>query len=369
MSEWRDLFSAPGAGAGGSTCSFRVLRRHGHDLLALPVPHRAAARALTLYAAQTRFARWSKALLRAALGTGLPVPLPRVDLCVAEDDPLLMWFREILGMAEMPLLAILAGNPFAQGRRFILLAFRGDEPAIVAKVGLASEARCLLEREAAFLGSVAGRLPHLPGFRGLKVTDAFSGMALDFIEGQSPAATDTAGMRAVLQSWLDTAHPVSLDTLTPWQRLATHHGARPILERVAGRLVAPALLHGDFAPWNVRVEAASRRWTVIDWERGIAAGVPAWDWFHWMIHVSLLVHRHDAETCAGFLDAALRSPDFREYARAAQISGLEEPLLTGYLIYLHDFILPASWSEPGHSDLKTMIATLRDGFIARLQPA
>jgi len=346
-----------------------MLRRHGHDLLALPVPHRAAARALTLYAAQTRFARWSKALLRAALGTGLPVPLPRVDLRVAVDDPLLMWFREILGMAEMPVLAILAGNPFAQGRRFILLAFHGDEPAVVAKLGLTSEARVLIEREAAFLQNVAGRLPHLPGFRGVKVTEAFSGMALDFIEGQSPAATDTSGMRTVLQSWLDTAHPVSLDTLTPWQRLVSYAGARPIQERVAGRQVAPALFHGDFAPWNVRVEAASRRWTVIDWERGVAAGVPAWDWFHWMIHVSLLVHRHDAKTCAGLLDAALRSSDFQDYARAARITGLEGALLAGYLMYLHEFVLPASWSEPGHSDLKTTIATVRDGFIARLQAA
>jgi hypothetical protein len=366
VSEWRDVFSAPVAGGGNDTCSFRVLRRHGHDLLVLPLPHRAAARALTLYAAQTRFARWSKALLRAAFATGLPMPLPRVDLRVAQDDPLLAWFREILGTAEMPVLAILAGNPFAQGRRFILLAFRGDEPAVVAKVGLAGDARVLIEREADFLGSVAGRLPHLPGFRGVKVTDAFSGMALDFVKGQSPAATDTAGMRTVLQSWLDTTRLVSLDTLAPWQRLATLAGAGPILKSVADRQVVPALFHGDFAPWNVRVEAPSQRWTVIDWERGAAAGVPAWDWFHWMIHVSLLVHRHDAETSAQFLDEALRSPDFREYAEAAQITGLECALVAGYLMYLHEFVLPASWAEPGHSDLRETISHLRDTFLARL---
>lgn len=366
MSEWRDLFSIPLAGAGGDVCSFRLLRRHGHDLLALPLPHRAAARALTLYAAQTRFARWGKALLRTALARGLPVPLPRVDLEVAEDDPLLTWFREMLGTTETPVLAILAGNPFAQGRRFILLAFRGEEPAIVAKVGVAGEARALIECEAAFLQSVAGHLPHLPGLRGVKVAGAFSGMALDFIDGRSPAATDTAGMRTVLQSWLDTAHPVSLDALAPWQRLATRAGAQPILQRTAGRQVAPALFHGDFAPWNVRVETASQRWTVIDWERGVAAGVPTWDWFHWMIHVSLLVHRHEAEACAAFLETALRSPDFQQYARSAQVTGLEGTLLAAYLMYLHDFVLPASSSEPGHADLRETIATLRDGFTARL---
>lgn len=366
MSEWRDLFAPPAPGAEGGRCSFRVLRRHGHDLLALPVPQRAAARALTLYAAQTRFARWSKALLGAALGSGLPVPLARVDLPVAENDPLLAWFREMLGTTEMPALAILAGNPFAQGRRFILLGFRGDEPAIVAKVGLAGEARVLIEREAAFLESVAGRSPHLPGWRGAKVTAPFSGLALDFADGQSPAVADTAGLRTVLQSWLDVAQPVLLETLTPWQRLATQEWARPILERVAGRPIIPTLFHGDFAPWNVRLRKNSRHWTVIDWERGVAAGVPAWDWFHWMIHVSVLVHRHDAAASEEFLRAALCSPDFLAYAQAAQITGLENALLAGYLIYLHEFIIPPSWSEPGRPDLKKTVATLRDVFLARL---
>ncbi|HSI13988.1 MAG TPA: hypothetical protein VK961_18215 [Chthoniobacter sp.] len=366
MSEWRDLFAPPAVGVGSFTCSFRVLRRHGHDLLALPLPRRAAARALTLYAAQTRFARCSKALLSAALRAGLPVPLPRVDLPVAENDPLLTWLRETLGTTIPPALAILAGNPFAPGRRFILLAFRDDDPAIVAKVGTSSEARTLIQAEATFLESVAGRRPHLPGFRGMKVTDTFSALALEFVDGRSPAATDTAGLRTVLQSWLDTAHPVALDTLAPWQRLATQAEARPIMERVADRAVAPALSHGDFAPWNVRVECASQRWTVIDWERGIAAGVPAWDWFHWMLHVSVLVHRHDTAASAEFLRAALQSPDFQEYARAAQITGLEDALLVGYLIYFHEFVLPPSPSWPLLLNLKTTIAALRDLFLARL---
>ncbi len=366
MSEWRDLFSTPAAGESGRTCSFRVLRRRGHDLLALPMPRRAATRALTLYAAQTRFARWSKALLRVALSSGLPVPLPRVDLAIALHDPLLAWLQEMAGTPGTPGIAILAGNPFSEGRRFVLLAYRDDEPVVVAKAGLTPEARTLIEQEAKFLESVAQRWPHLPRFCGAKVAGTFSGLALEFIEGHSPAATDTAGMRAVLQSWLDTAHPVALDALTPWQRLATQAGVGPIVERVAGRQVAPALFHGDFAPWNVRVEKLSRRWMVIDWERGVTAGVPGWDWFHWMIHVSVLVHRHDADASVEFLRAVLRSPDFQQYAQAAQIAGLEKALLAAYLIYLHEFIIPPSWSEPGRPDLKKTIASLRDVFMRQL---
>lgn len=366
MSEWRDLFSVPATGESGRTYSFRVLRRRGHDLLALPMPRRAATRALTLYAAQTRFARWSKALLRLALSSGMPVPLPRVNLAIAPRDPLLTWLQEMAGTPGAPVVAILAGNPFSQGRRFVILAYRDDEPVVVAKAGLTPEARTLIEQEAKFLESVAQRWPHLPRFCGAKVAGSFSGLALEFIEGQSPAATDTAGMQAVLQSWLDTARPVALDVLAPWQRFAIQAGTGPILERVAGRQVAPALFHGDFAPWNVRVERTSQRWMVIDWERGVAAGVPGWDWFHWMIHVSVLVNRHDANASAEFLRAALHSPDFQKYAQAAQIAGLEKALLAAYLIYLHEFIIPPSWSEPGRPDLKKTIASLRDVFMRQV---
>jgi len=45
---------------------------------------------------------------------------------------------------------------------------------------------------------------------------------------------------------------------------------------------------------------------------------------------------------------------------------LEEALLAGYLIYLHEFIIPESWSEPGRPNLKAVVATLRDAFLARL---
>ena len=50
---------------------------------------RAAARALTLYAAQTRPARLARALLQAALRCGIPMPLVRIDrgCSVTDRDP------------------------------------------------------------------------------------------------------------------------------------------------------------------------------------------------------------------------------------------------------------------------------------------
>jgi hypothetical protein len=165
-------------------------------------------------------------------------------------------------------------------------------------------------------------------------------------------------MLTVLRAWLDEASPVSLDALPPWQKLKAHPNARAVVDRMENREVAAAIFHGDFAPWNVRVEKISGRWLVIDWERGEAMGVPGWDWFHWMIHVSVLVHRHDTAESVAFLDSALRSADFQEYAKAAQIAGLEGTLLAGYLVYLHEFIVPP--------EIKDIIARLRDAVGTKL---
>jgi len=118
----------------------------------------------------------------------------------------------------------------------------------------------------------------------------------------------------------------------------------------------PVIYHGDFTPWNIKVSPDA--WHVLDWERGEMAGMPGWDWFHWMIHVSVLVHRHGTVESVAFLEAALRSADFQEYAKAARIAGLEHMLLSGYLIYLHEFIVPP--------EIKETIAQLRDAVAARL---
>ena len=357
MSDWRTLFSAPTDGE-GPCISLRILRRHGDDLLVLPRQAGLAAEALTLYAAQTRTARWAKALLHAVLAAGLPVPLTQVELKIALGDPLLAWLQKLTGETTVPEFAILAGNPFARGRRFIILVFQAGRPAFVVKLGVEPEARALVEREASFLNDGTVKVSHLPRLREAKQTNAWSALALDFIEGESPASSDARGMLSVLWSWIDTSRAVSFDTFGTWQQLKVHPGSRSIVERVAGQRVAPTIFHGDFAPWNVRVEKESRDWTVIDWERGEAVGIPGWDWFHWMIHVSVLVHRHTTRESVTFLDRALQTPHFRRYAETARIAGLERTLLASYLIYLHEFIVPP--------EIKETIAHLRDATVASL---
>jgi hypothetical protein len=349
VNDWRALFE-PATDATGEARTVRVVRKHGHDLLVLPADRAAAARSMALYPAQTTLAKGAKALLRTALASGLPVPLPTVQLSVARSDALSGWLQELTGAAERGPLAILAGNPHARGRRFIVLAFRAGEPAVVAKIGLDAEARFLIDREATFLQAQAAAQPHLPTPLGGRSTPRWQGLALVHVAGEPPRADAYTGMREVLSAWIDPARTVPLETLAPWRRLLMIPGM--VSSRLAGATVAPVLFHGDFAPWNVRVARDAGRWTVLDWERGAAAGVPGWDWFHWLIHVSVLVRREATADSMNFLSEALRQPNFRAYAQAAQIAGLEQALLSSYVIYLHEFIVPP--------EIKTIIARLRD---------
>lgn len=57
-----------------------------------------------------------------------------------------------------------------------------------------------------------------------------------------------------------------------------------------------ALSHGDFAPWNIRVDSATGRLILFDWEQGQTDQFLLWDLFHFKTQVDILVRRCDATT-------------------------------------------------------------------------
>jgi len=100
------------------------------------------------------------------------------------------------------------------------------------------------------------------------------------------------------------------------------------------------LFHGDFAPWNIRVDK-SGAWHVLDWERGAAAGPPAWDWYHYAVQTGILVERLPVAELMSRMRRLWASAEFSAYARACGIVGLEAPLFRAYLQYLVQAIRPS----------------------------
>jgi hypothetical protein len=266
-----------------------------------------------------------------------------VELWFAEEAP----FVQFLGLSRdgpgPVTFAMLLGNPNVAGRRFVLLLFdAAGRPVRVVKAGTGFEAEELIRREARFLKSFPAGLLHAPSLHGEFAGDGTTALAMEFVPGPTPGANDASPLPGILGSWLSPTSKVSFDELTIARRLFSRLGNDGISPRVLDRLRAttfrPAIHHGDFAPWNIRLDPASKRWTVLDWERGDEAGPPAWDWFHYVIQPAALVRRDSPTTILRQVDRLLHSAAFRQYAAQAEIGMAADILLLAYLWHCRDVV-------------------------------
>jgi hypothetical protein len=166
-----------------------------------------------------------------------------------------------------------------------------------------------------------------------------------------------------LNSWIAEARRVSLGELPDWLRLeqvAGNNWFAPFAERLRAQAVHPAICHGDFAPWNIKVSPQGE-WVVLDWERGELEGVPGWDWFHYVLQPAILVERLRTAELLRKADDLLASDSFREYAKRAGISGMERELMLAYLLHCVAVIQPSE----GAAQTRELLEALRKTIPAR----
>jgi hypothetical protein len=98
------------------------------------------------------------------------------------------------------------------------------------------------------------------------------------------------------------------------------------------RPVCPALVHGDFAPWNLAVHGSGV--AAYDWEDAAEEGAPFWDLWHYAVQSAALLGHWGVED---LVDAAARlrgrlGRAIRSYAGAARVPvELAAPVLAAYL--------------------------------------
>jgi hypothetical protein len=341
---WGRLFSLRGD---GQRVVKRLLTKRGRPLMLLPEAPSLAACCLDLYPAQTSAARCLRAILRGFLSISLPIGVPRIVLRIAEVDPLLGVLRDVTASkaGEIPDFAVLAGNPAHDSQRFILLVFDATgQPAAVVKLGASERARRLVEDEIRFLQSVRQPTRGIPRIRNHFTSSYWNCFAMDYFAGRTPAGRDEARIPELLTAWVDPGRTIRLADSADWVTLegttAASERLHQLALRVGERSFHPAIQHGDFAPWNVKVSLAGD-WMALDWERGRLPGIPAWDWFHYVIQTALLVERNGTAALLQRIEELLASPRFRMYADAAGIAGVEKQLLLGYLLHCAHVLKPA----------------------------
>ncbi len=344
-SDWSELFG-PARGAQCVTIHMRVLRKQGRPLLALPACRRAAAMALSLYPAQTGRARAARALLRTLLRAGLAPGARQSALAIPPEDLFVEFLSSLAGSARPPVpeLGILAGNPASPGRRFVLLVFDANhKPAGVVKAGASGPAQALIRKEQTFLEAASGK-PGVPRLRGTFESERVQALALDYVAGDAPRPRHDAALPALLGPWVDVKRTVALPETPEWQRLEQAAPAGPFWPVLAGalrsRAVHPALAHGNLAPWNIK-RSQQGQWTALDWERGELAGIPGWDWFHYVIQRAILAERLPIGRLAARVRQLLNSEPFRCYAARAGIARFELDLALAYLLYSAEVVKPA----------------------------
>jgi len=342
--EIQQLFENGGSGV-IETRQLVVLTRHGHPLLYLPHARAQAKHALALYPAQRAPARLARGLMRLASTLGLLRFFPSTMLSVNTDGPLAGFLETRSKRESLPPFAILAGNPNTPGRRFILLLFdEHDRPCAVVKAGITPEAIRLLKQEAAVLDQAPSSALGLPRLQAVQHSPRVCALALDYIAGEPPQADIATRLPEVLGSWVTTSRTVTAEELRVWQRLVAACPNDPTLNALRSRVESarfhPALHHGDFAPWNIKV-VPDGSWRVLDWERGERNGPPCWDWFHYHIQVGLLVNRLPAVAHAQRIDGWLADKAFEDYSATAGVQPLIRELLLTYLLYSLEVTQPS----------------------------
>jgi len=339
----------------------RLVRKQGQPFLLLPIQSRAAALALDLYPAQTPRARIARTLLRLCLKCGLRAGTEKVQLIVRPASPLAQFlFSTLAGsfepvrpvlptrgalFAALPIFGLLAGNAASSGQRFLLLVFDRDlKPVAVVKAGTTDKAIELVQQESAFLSAVPAETPGVPKLRGALTLPGISAFALDFFPGHSPGPTEEWAGFQLLCSWIDSSRKVAFTQFADWMRLKNAASASKEFNSVVRALeatpICPALYHGDFAPWNIKVSPRGD-WIVLDWERGQLSGIPAWDWFHFCLQPAILVERAPTSVLVERVESLLASDPSKEYFGRADISEIERPLMLAYLHYCVEVIKPS----------------------------
>ena len=360
---WVNLFTPSGELSSPTVRqTFRVLRKQGEPLLMLPTNAALAAQALSLYPAQSSLARVARFALRQTLRCGLPLAAERAEVAVACSAKFPEFLRRLAGTETFPPIAILAGNARQSGRRFLILVFNPQgQPVTVVKAGMGQAAKDLILSEGSFLRSVPLQTRGIPAVREQFESEELCAFAMDFVPGDSPPPNDCFEMAELMNTWLDYSQSVALSVLVAWRQLA--NAPSPLFKRLdmqlAGKQFHPALAHGDFAPWNIKVDSAGR-WVVLDWERGQLSGPPAWDWFHFVIQPAILAEKLSTTSLAGRIETLLISPAFQSYAKEAGLNGWERDWVLAYLLHCRDVIKPAE----GLPQTSALLETLASKWLA-----
>lgn len=305
----------------------RCFMRRDHLLLLVPLRRSSALKTISLYQPQAILARLYSWLIQITVSVGLPIMLPKIRLNIRSNSPLA---RYVNGVE----FGVLLGNPNSDARKAICW-HEEDECGFVTKIGLGEAAKVSVEKEASFLARIASVISEAPSLCGVQSIQNYAEYTVKWINGKSPKKSDTEKLLDLLCSWQSRDEMQRLATTEIWLEVVKNASdSGDIVPRyLQRREVIPSRLHGDFAPWNIKI-TASGEINVLDWEFYRDSGVAGWDWAHYLVQKELLVNKVKPESV---IRNVLNWAEFTEIGRDFMIktgwSGASKEWLGSYLFY------------------------------------
>jgi len=300
---------------------WKALRRGGHFLLMMPATSESIRAGARLYSPQRKLAKLATSAILKGPGWRW---LPHLDWNWRRGSPL----DELLQGTEIPVGAILLGNPLPEGRRALILT--DERRPRILKLGVGAAASELVARERRFIETNCSRSDLIPSLDLKMGGDNWEALGIHYFEeGEKAGLSEIAGK---LGTWLEKDfQPMS--HLPGWKKLATssHPAAASIAERCRNLSLRPSLVHGDLAPWNVR-RKSNGEVVFIDWEDGRVSDVPCWDSLHFIFQQAALVRRLRGLKLETEVRKAMGEGEFSKLIKMSGWVGHEDLLFASYLL-------------------------------------
>jgi hypothetical protein len=307
------------AALGGEQGHWTTIRKNGRLLLVLPAGRKAACRTLHLYQPQRMKAKVTMVIVQCAAKIGLHRNLLPQITCHGGKTFLNPAFPEVRPGS----VGLMLGSPEHHVRRAIA-SFRTASGWEVAKVAFGAGGWEVIRGEVEALNSLPAKTPGAPTLLGVHRGEGISLMRMPFFQGSVLKHGDSADAVALLASWRSESSPKPISGFSEWTvikaALSGSEQGHDVLERLSRLWLQPVVRHGDFARWNL-LRTVGNGLMVLDWEWGIADGMPGIDLVHFFAQDARLVLRLSPPEVVQSVMKSLGSAECIEYLNATGWSG------------------------------------------------
>jgi O-antigen/teichoic acid export membrane protein len=294
-----------------------------------------ASAAFRIYTPYRLRARLKHMAARAVARTGRYWSRDRLTIAQRSAGAFELAVHEVLDLPKAAI-GFASGSPVPPHKPvFVVLDARGT-PRAFGKVAVEETARIPLRREALVLAALAGKVPALSP--ALLLKSEVDGRLVT-LQGALPGAAGPRSFSEMHRRFLDALRNGQKRAVAETEYLRRLRGRLTSIMQLAPELAAlrrlgPSLsdlrvrstiVHGDFAPWNIR--QVDGRISAFDWEHGCLDGIPVIDSLHHILQVGVLLDGWNSDQAFDRLMSFASEP-------AAELDQRE--LLTLQLVYLLD---------------------------------